>query len=106
MNQIVKGLISLSALLFTMPAFAEDASLNSGNSAWILTSTALVLFMTLPGPMHALDAWDALLAAARRAGEILGADLMDSERNPFSRQREAQIREEMREYDREKNPVD
>ena len=49
MNQIVKGLISLSALLFAMPAFAEDASLNTGNSAWILTSTALVLFMTLPG---------------------------------------------------------
>ena len=69
-------------------------------------TTGVVLFMTLPGPMHALDAWDAMLAAARRAGEILGADLMDSERNPFSRQREAQIREEMREYDREKNPVD
>ncbi len=49
MNQIVKRLISLSALLFAMPAFAEDASLNTGNSAWILTSTALVLFMTLPG---------------------------------------------------------
>jgi len=49
MNQIVKLLIGLSILLFTMPAFAEDVSLDSGNSAWILTSTALVLFMTLPG---------------------------------------------------------
>jgi Amt family ammonium transporter len=49
MNQIVKRLIGLSILLFTMPAFAEDVSLDSGNSAWILTSTALVLFMTLPG---------------------------------------------------------
>jgi Amt family ammonium transporter len=29
-------------------AFAEDA-LNGANTAWILTSTALVLFMTLPG---------------------------------------------------------
>ncbi|WP_428609552.1 ammonium transporter [Sedimenticola sp.] len=28
---------------------AEEATLNSANTAWILTSTALVLFMTLPG---------------------------------------------------------
>mgnify|MGYP001814980241 CR=1 FL=1 len=49
MNQIDKRLISLSFLLFTLPVYAEDASLDSGNSAWILTSTALVLFMTLPG---------------------------------------------------------
>lgn len=32
------------------PAFAQDAGgLNGANTAWILTSTALVLFMTLPG---------------------------------------------------------
>ena len=30
-------------------AQAAEASLNGGNTAWILTSTALVLFMTLPG---------------------------------------------------------
>lgn len=62
----------------------------------------IVLFMTLPGPVGALDAWDAMLAAARRLGDILFADLLDDERNPFTRQREAQIREEMREYDRHK----
>jgi Amt family ammonium transporter len=28
---------------------AEDASMNAANTAWILTATALVLFMTLPG---------------------------------------------------------
>ena len=32
--------------LFSFPAFAE---VNNGDTAWILTSTALVLFMTLPG---------------------------------------------------------
>jgi FtsZ-interacting cell division protein ZipA len=32
----------------------------------------------------------------------LHADLLDAERNPFTRQREAQLREEMREYDRQK----
>jgi ammonium transporter, Amt family len=30
-------------------ALAQGAVLNSGNTAWILTATALVLFMTLPG---------------------------------------------------------
>jgi cell division protein ZipA len=68
-------------------------------------TSGVVLFMTLPGPLHALDAWDAMLAAARRIGEILFAELLDEQRNPFTRQREAQIREEMREYDRQKNPV-
>lgn len=38
----------LSALLLSSTAAAEDA-LNGANTAWIMTSTALVLFMTLPG---------------------------------------------------------
>jgi Amt family ammonium transporter len=40
----------LVILAFASPVFAGEASeLNSGDTAWILTSTALVLFMTLPG---------------------------------------------------------
>ncbi len=37
--------------LFGLPglASASEATLNGANTAWILTSTALVLFMTLPG---------------------------------------------------------
>ncbi|MCA8927504.1 MAG: ammonium transporter [Alphaproteobacteria bacterium] len=35
-------------LLLPLPAFAQDA-LNSGDTAWIIVATALVLFMTLPG---------------------------------------------------------
>lgn len=35
--------------LFPEILFASESTLNSGNTAWILTSTALVLFMTLPG---------------------------------------------------------
>ncbi|HRH77308.1 MAG TPA: ammonium transporter [Cellvibrionaceae bacterium] len=30
-------------------AWADTSTLNTGNSAWVLTATALVLFMTLPG---------------------------------------------------------
>ncbi len=36
-------------LLALMPGFAMAETLDTGDTAWILTSTALVLFMTLPG---------------------------------------------------------
>ena len=37
-------------LLGTVPgAAAETAKLDAANTAWILTASALVLFMTLPG---------------------------------------------------------
>jgi Amt family ammonium transporter len=42
-----KKYIFLSMLL--LPGIASAAELNQANTAWILTSTALVLFMTLPG---------------------------------------------------------
>lgn len=35
--------------LGAMPAYAEEAVMNAANTSWILTATALVLFMTLPG---------------------------------------------------------
>lgn len=40
-------LASISLLLVSPGVFADD--LNGANTAWILTSTALVLFMTIPG---------------------------------------------------------
>ncbi|MFT5635631.1 MAG: Amt family ammonium transporter [Cognaticolwellia sp.] len=46
MNKII---ITLLALTFSLPSFAEESSLNGANTAWILTATALVLLMTLPG---------------------------------------------------------
>ena len=39
----------LSTTVFPDTALAQDAALSGGDTAWILTSTALVLFMTLPG---------------------------------------------------------
>ena len=41
----------LITILATAPAFADDAppKLDSGDTAWMLTSTALVLLMTIPG---------------------------------------------------------
>ena len=39
----------LTCLFLGSPAAAADMALSDGNTAWIMTSTALVLFMTLPG---------------------------------------------------------
>lgn len=40
---------AMGTLLAAAPAFAQEDTLSAGDTAWILTSTALVLFMTLPG---------------------------------------------------------
>ncbi|MBL8652885.1 MAG: ammonium transporter [Alphaproteobacteria bacterium] len=34
---------------FAGPAFAQDAKIDTGDTAWMLTSTAIVLMMTIPG---------------------------------------------------------
>ena len=44
---MIKLLVGLCLCGIAVPGFAEG--LDSGDTAWILTSTALVLFMTIPG---------------------------------------------------------
>ena len=41
-------IIGLGLLCLAPSVMASDTALNTGNTAWILTATALVLFMTLP----------------------------------------------------------
>ena len=41
--------LCLSFLLIIIPKTLYAQTLNSGDSAWMLVSTVLVLFMTLPG---------------------------------------------------------
>ena len=53
-RRVVLWLIAVSAVgsgaLMSWPAAADDAAvLNSGDTAWMLVATVLVLFMTLPG---------------------------------------------------------
>ncbi|MCI0666961.1 MAG: hypothetical protein L0Y43_02785, partial [Methylococcaceae bacterium] len=46
----VTGVLMVSGLAFAQEAGGtEEPALNSGDTAWMLTSTALVLFMTIPG---------------------------------------------------------
>jgi len=47
LTTFAKGASSL--LLLSLPTIAQADDLNGADTAWILTSTALVLFMTIPG---------------------------------------------------------
>ena len=68
---------------------------------WNLFETPGVsLFLSLPGPVGGLDAWDAMLAMGQRMSELLHADLLDDAQRPVTRQRVAEIRESLREYNR------
>jgi len=49
MKTLRKLVPAVSVVGLLLPALAEAQSIDSGDSAWIMTSTALVLFMTLPG---------------------------------------------------------
>jgi len=46
---MTKKLLTFLVAMLPGLALAEEAQLSGANTAWILTSTALVLFMTLPG---------------------------------------------------------
>ncbi len=67
-----------------------------------LHTPGISFFMTLPAPMSALDAWDAMLPTAQRMAELLDALVLDEERNALGRQRIAHIRDELRAYDRQR----
>jgi cell division protein ZipA len=66
-----------------------------------LETPGLSFFMTLPGPLPALDAWNSLLPVAQRVAQLLDAELLDESRNPLVEQTVAFLRNEMRQYDRE-----
>lgn len=89
--------------LFSMANLAKPGTFDK--SAWnMLETQGVTMFLALPAPLGALDAWDAMLATSRRLAELLHADLLDDAREVFTRQREGQIREELREYERKKQP--
>ena len=48
MTMLLKFIICALALL-SLPLWANEGELNAANSAWVLSSSALVLLMTLPG---------------------------------------------------------
>lgn len=85
--------------IFSMANLVKPGFFDPG--AWnVFETPGVALFMTLPGPEPALDCWDAMHAAGQRLAELLNAELLDDSRCRMSRQRIAQLREAMREYDR------
>ena len=67
-----------------------------------LETPAIAFFLTLPAPMPALDAWEAMLPTAQRMAELLDGVVLDEQRNALGRQRIAHIRDELRAYDRQR----
>jgi cell division protein ZipA len=89
--------------VFSMANLTKPGSFDK--SAWnTIEIKGVTMFMTLPGPRNALDAWDSMLATSRRLAELLHADLLDDAQEVFTRQRSMQIKEELREYERQKIP--
>ncbi len=68
-----------------------------------MRTPGVCFFMALPGPIPALDGWDALLPTVQRMAELLDAVVQDEERNALGRQRIAHIRDELRAYDRKQD---
>ncbi len=89
------------------PVFSMANLTNPGifdKNAWnTIEIKGVTMFMTLPGPRNALDAWDSMLATSRRLAELFHLDLLDDTCSAFTRQRALQIKDELREYERQKN---
>ncbi|MEO7072805.1 MAG: cell division protein ZipA [Rhodanobacter sp.] len=66
-----------------------------------LHTPGMSFFMTLPAPLPALDAWDAMLPTAQRLAELLDGHVLDEERNALGRQCIAHIRDQLRAWDRD-----
>lgn len=63
----------------------------------------LTVFMALPGPLPALDAWDIMLPITERLSELLDGMVLDAQRNALGRQRIAYLRDELRAWDRDQS---
>jgi cell division protein ZipA len=89
------------------PIFSMANMIKPGNFDMLeidtLQTPGVSFFMTLPGPVTALDAWDAMLPTAQRLAELMDANVLDEERNALGRQRVAHLRDELRAWDRKQD---
>lgn len=87
--------------VFSVANMVKPGSFEMGRIG-ALRTPGITFFMTLPGPLPALDAWDMMLPAAQRVAELLDAQVLDDERNALGRQRIQHLREELRAFDRQR----
>lgn len=90
---------SESGPIFSMANMVKPGSFDMATIEQLETP-GLTLFMALPGPLSALDAWDTLLPTAQRLAELLDASLLDEKRGALGRQGIAHVRDELRAWDR------
>jgi cell division protein ZipA len=86
--------------VFSMANMVKPGSFDMSQLDAVRTP-GVTLFMTLPGPLPALDAWEMLLPTAQRLAELLDAQVLDEGRNALGRQRISHIRDELRAWDRQ-----
>jgi len=86
--------------IFSVANIRSPGSFDMGDIQ-TLETPAIAFFLTLPAPVRALDAWDAMLPTAERMAELLDGVLLDEQRNALGRQRIGGLREELRTWDRE-----
>ena len=98
-HRLVDGKRELGPI-FSVANMLKPGSFNLGNLD-LLRTPGVSFFMTLPGPLAALDAWDAMLPTAQRLGELLDGLVLDEERNALGRQCVAHIRDQLRSWDRD-----
>lgn len=85
--------------VFSMATMTKPGNFDMKHIAQLETP-GITLFMTLPGPMAALDAWDTMLPTAQRIAELLDGVVLDEQRHILGRQRIAHLRDELRAWDR------
>ena len=86
--------------VFSMASILKPGSFDMA-SIGEMETPAIAFFLTLPGPLGALDAWETMEPTVSRMAELLDAVVLDDSRNALGRQRIAHIRDELRAYDRQ-----
>jgi cell division protein ZipA len=97
-HRLVEGRADLGPI-FSVANMVKPGSFDIGRIAELRTP-GLTFFMTLPGPVRALDGWDTMLPAAQRLAELLDAQVLDENHNALGRQTIQHLRDDLRAFDR------
>ena len=98
-HRLIEGRVDRGPI-FSMASVLKPGSFDMAHIREMQTP-ALTFFLTLPGPLTALDAWEKMLPTVQRMAELLDAIVLDDQRNALGRQTIAQIRDRLRAYDRQ-----
>ncbi len=66
MSRLLKAIAPLSVALMPLPALAAPPAIDTGDTSWMLVSTALVLLMTIRVWVCSMRAWFARKTSSQR----------------------------------------